>query len=114
MGEARVRTLEAELDLGDLLDPGAMAEAVGDELGGGWGGEGPVQWPHDCWVELAPDPIRFITVVVADESQMDGVLGRIEATLRRDSRWKVLSIRSRPVSRFESEVAMELVRVPRL
>jgi hypothetical protein len=63
---------------------------------------------------IAATPTRFITVVVAEEAEMDMALGRIEATLRRDPRWKVLAIHSRPVTRFESEVAMELVEVPRL
>lgn len=114
MTEVRVRTLEVELDISGLFDPGAMAEAVEDELGPNRGGDGPARWPHDCWVELAATPTRFITVVVAEEAQMDGVLGRIETVLRRDPRWKVLSTRSRPVSQFESEAAMELVKMPRL
>jgi hypothetical protein len=114
MAEVQARTLEAELDFDGMFDPGAMAAAVHDELGGeSWRGEDCSQWPHDCWVELAQTPIRFITVVVARDGEMDGVLDRVEATLRRDPRWEVLSIRCRSVSDFESETAMDLVKLVR-
>jgi hypothetical protein len=34
MAEVWVQTLEAQLDIGALMDPGSMAEAVSLELGG--------------------------------------------------------------------------------
>jgi hypothetical protein len=114
MEEVRVQTLEAELDIDGLLDYGAMAEAVNDALGGSYGYGEPVRWPHDCWVELAPTPMRFITVVAAEAAEMDEALCQIEDVLRRDSRWRVLAVNRRAVSQFESEVAMELARLPRL
>jgi hypothetical protein len=114
MAEVLVRTLEAELEISGLVDPGAIAEVVDAELGHGYGGHGPVRWPHDSWVELAATPTRFITVVAAEEAKMNEVLQRIETALRRDSRWTVRSARRRPVSQFESEVALKLVKVPRL
>lgn len=105
--------MEAELDLGDLRDPGEMARAVADELGTGWGDDGRSRWPHDSWVELSATPTRFITVVVSEESEMDAVLERIETALRRDRRWILISARSRPVTQFESESAMDLVKAAR-
>ena len=34
MSEVRIQALEAKLDIGGLMDPGSMAEAVSQELDG--------------------------------------------------------------------------------
>jgi hypothetical protein len=112
MAEVRIEALEAELDIRGLHDPGSMASAVYDELGGDEDA-GVLPWPHDSWVELNRQPPRFVTLVAAEEADMDGLLERVEATLRRDRRWEVLAIRRRPVSSFESEAAMYLTKVYR-
>jgi hypothetical protein len=112
MGEVRIEALEAELDMRGLHDPGAMASAVYSDLGGD-DDAGVLPWPHDSWVELSEQPTRFVTLIAAEEADVDGLLEWVEATLRRDERWKVLSIRRRAVKPFENEAAMWLTKVYR-
>lgn len=107
MAEVRVQALEAKLDIRGLFDPGSMAHAVYLELGGDEAGTVD-PWPHDSWVELSAEPTGFVTLVAAEDDEMDGMLTRVEETLRRDDRWTVLSIRRRPVDPHESEFAMLL------
>jgi hypothetical protein len=110
MGEVRIVALEASLDIGGLHDPGSMADAVFLELSGD---ETAAPWPHDSWVELGREPTGFVTLVAGEEGEIDGLLSRVEEALRRDDRWKVLSIRRRPVRPAESEFAMVLTEIYR-
>jgi hypothetical protein len=112
MAEVRVQALEAQLDIGGLFDPGSMAHAVYLELGGDEAGTA-APWPHDSWVELSAEPTGFVTLVAAEDDEMDGLLTRVEATLREDDRWTVLSTRRRPVKPVESEFAMFLTEMYR-
>ncbi len=112
MAEVRVQALEAQLDIGGLRAPGSMAEAVALELDGDEAGTVP-PWPHDSWVELNAEPTGFVTLVAAEDDEMDGLLARVEAALRRDDRWRVLSIRRRSVKPHESEFAMFLTKIYR-
>jgi hypothetical protein len=112
MAEVRVQALEAQLDIDSFMDPGSMAQAVSLELGDDEAGT-VAPWPHDSWVELSAEPTGFVTLVAAEDDEMDGLLTRVEAALQRDDRWTVLSIRRRPVKPHESEFAMFLTDIYR-
>lgn len=105
--------LEAELDLADGTDAAAVGAAVSDELCGRWDHEGPCRWPHRNVIDVTDDAARFRTVVVADENEMAEILGRIEAALSEDLRWRVISIEKRTVQDDERDITDHLMSVPR-
>jgi hypothetical protein len=113
MGAERAFVLEAEIGLDEGCDPAAVGAAVTVELCGHWDHDGPCRWPHNNEIDAAPDPARFRTVYVADESEEPGVRERIEAGLRRGEGWRVLSIRPRPVADSERSLADNLLTGPR-
>lgn len=114
MDAARSFVVEAEITLGDGLDPAAVGAVVTVELCGHWEHEGPCRWPHNSAIDATRDPARFRTLFVAGESEEPRVRARIEASLRGAEAWRVVSIRTRPVAERERALAERLVTGPRL
>jgi hypothetical protein len=115
MSEARAYVIQAELLLGDGLDPAAVGAAVTVELCGHWEHEGACRWPHNSEIEARHDPARFRTLFVADEAESALVGNRIETTLRgaHAAAWRVLSVRSRAVAEADRALAERLLAAPR-
>jgi hypothetical protein len=105
--------LEAELALGEGVDPAAVGAAVTVELCGHWEHEGPCRWPHNSAIEVQRDPARFRTLFVADEREATLVRDRIETALRGDSGWRLIDVRSRPIADGERDLAERLLSGPR-
>ena len=105
--------LEAELALGEEVDPAAVGAAVTVELCGHWEHEGPCRWPHNSAIEVQRDPTRFRTLFVAGEREATLVRDRIETALRGDGGWRLIHVRSRPVAERERDLAERLLSGPR-
>jgi hypothetical protein len=106
--------VEAELLMREGADPAAVGAAVTVELCGHWEHEGPCRWPHNNAIESERDPARFRTLFVADEREAALVRDRIEAALRGDPGWRLVSVSSRPVAESERTLAERLLAGPRL
>jgi hypothetical protein len=99
---------EAELELGAGIDPAAVGAQVTVALCGHWKHEGPCRWPNNH--EFAGGIYR--TLFVAPPTEEAEVRGRIEAALRGDDRWTVVSSGGRPVAAGEQELADRLAETP--
>jgi hypothetical protein len=106
--------VEAELVLGEGVDPGAVGAAVTVELCGHWEHDGPCRWPHNSAIEIEWDPARFRTLFVAEEREAALVRDRIETVLRGELAWRVVQMRSRSVAETERALAARLLSGPRL
>jgi hypothetical protein len=105
--------IEAELELSEGLDPGAVGAAVTVELCGHWEHDGPCRWPHNSAIEAERSPARLRTLFVAGDAETELVRARIEAALRGASAWRVLSLSLRPVAAGERALAQRLLSGPR-
>ena len=110
MGRGAV-TVEARLELGPDTDAAAPGAGVTVELCGHWEHDGPCRWPHNSEISASVHPARFRTVVVSADEERDEVVRRVEAALRRDDRWKVLTVAVRPVAADERALAERLARL---
>ena len=113
VADADAFAIEAELVLSEGVDPAAVGAAVTVELCGHWEHEGPCRWPHNGAIETERDPARFRTLFVADEREAGHVRDRIEAVLRSQLGWRLVSVRSRPVAEAERALAEHLLAGPR-
>jgi hypothetical protein len=104
--------LEAELELGEGVDPRAVGAAVTVELCGPWEHEGPCVWPHNSDIDTRRSPALFRTIYVADEDEPE-VRARIEGSLREAHDWCVVDVRTRAVAEGERELAERLASGPR-
>jgi hypothetical protein len=111
--ELRAYVVEADLVLGDGLDPGAVGAAVTAELCGHWEHEGPCRWPHNSAIDVARAPARFRTLFVAGADEAPQVRDRIERTLREASAWSVVALGARPVAEHERALSERLRTGPR-
>ena len=91
MTEADAHVVEAELVLGEGVDPGAVGAAVTVDLCGHWEHDGPCRWPHNSAIETERDPARFRTLFVAEERAAALVRDRIEGVLRGESGWRLVA-----------------------
>jgi hypothetical protein len=114
VGDAGAFVVEAELVLGDGVDPGAVGAAVTTELCGHWEHEGPCRWPHNSAIEIEHDPARFRTLFVAQQREETLVRDRIEAVLRGELGWRLVDVRPRSVADTERALAGRLLSGPRL
>ena len=105
--------VEARLGLEDGHDPAAAGAAVTVELCGHWRHEGPCRWPHHNAVDAATTPARFRTLFVAPSDEEAHVRQRIEAALRTERGWHVVSTTTRPVAEREQALAHRLLHTPR-
>lgn len=87
--------LEAEVVLRAGADPAAVGAAVTVAVCGHWDHEGPCRWPHHSEIDAEREPARFRTVFAADQAEAPEVRERIEAALRGDPAWRVVSISPR-------------------
>jgi len=113
MSDLHAAVVEADLELAEGTDPAAVGATVSGELCGSWDHEGPCRWPHRNEVDASVAPARFRTVATADEAEMPEVLRRIEEALRRDPRWSVVTVATRPASADEAELVDALLAAPR-
>ena len=113
MSDVRAYVIEAELILGDGLDPAAVGAAVTVELCGHWEHDGACRWPHNSAIDDSCDPARFRTLFVAKDAEAAGVADRIEATLRGATAWRAVSIGPRAVASTEQALAERLLAGPR-
>ena len=111
--EGRAYVVEAELALGEDIDPAAVGAAVTVELCGQCDHEGPCRWPHNNAIDAAHAPARFRTLFVADDGESAQVRDRVEAALRGTRDWQVVSLGARPVARHERALADRLREGPR-
>jgi hypothetical protein len=105
--------LEAEIQLQEGCDPRAVGAAVTVELCGHWEHEGPCTWPHNSATDTERSPALFRTIYVADEQEEPEIRDRIERSLKQADEWRVIAVRSRPVSADERELADRLASGPR-
>lgn len=108
-GDREAFVVEAELELEDATDPGAVGAAVTAELCGDWTHEGPCRWPHNNAIVFG----SFRTVVVAEPEESELVLNRVEAALRDGAGWTFLRARRRGVADQERALAERLARTSR-
>ena len=113
MANPRAHVVEAELELTEGVDPAAVGAAVTAELCGEWQHHGPCRWPHNNAIDDERAAACFRTLFVANQSEARAVRDRIEAALRGASGWRVLALRTRPVSDAEHELAARLLAGPR-
>jgi hypothetical protein len=109
----RAFVVEAELILGEELDPRSVGAAVTTELCGHWEHEGPCRWPHNNALHPEPGRTIFRTVFVAQADEEAMVGARIENSLRAGDRWTVLAVRARHLLDSERGLAGRLVAGPR-
>jgi hypothetical protein len=100
--------VDIELALQPGTDPRAPGGEVTRELCGHWEHEGPCRWPHNSSLASATMPARLRTVVVVPDAERDEIVGRIEAALRNDRRWTVVSFSTGPVRADEQALANRL------
>jgi hypothetical protein len=87
----RAIAVEAQLELAPGTDPRAPGGAVTVALCGHWEHEGACRWPHHNHLDTSTVPARLRTVAVADDETAAEVVARVEAGLRQDGRWTVVS-----------------------
>jgi len=109
MTDCGAYVIEAELTLPDGFDPATVGAAVTVELCGHWEHEGACRWPHNSAIDADRDPALLRTLFVACDGESAVVRERIEATLRGAAAWRVVSIRSRPVTETERPLAERLL-----
>ena len=114
MTAARAFVVEAELALGDELDPAAVGAAVTVELCGHWEHEGPCRWPHNSAIDVKRAPARFRRMFVANDAEAAIVRDRIERVLRSGVEWRLVCVFSRGVADAERVLAERLLAGPRL
>jgi hypothetical protein len=113
VSDLRAYVIEAELILGDGLDPAAVGAAVTVELCGHWEHDDACRWPHNSAIDDSCDPARFRTLFVANDAESAGVADRIEATLRGATAWRAVSTGPRAVASTEQALAERLLAGPR-
>jgi hypothetical protein len=109
----RAYVVDAQLTLGDGVDPRSVGGAVTVELCGHRDHPGPCRWPHNNEIETRREAASFRTVFVAEEQEEAAVRTRIEDALRGGDGWRVLSVGSRPVAAGEHALADSLLAGPR-
>lgn len=100
---------EANVTLGDGIDPAAIGAAVTNALCGHWDHDGPCRWPHNNHI----DGSRFRTIFVALPEDEAEVRRRIRGALCGDRSWRVESDGSRDVAADEKEIAARLEQAPK-
>jgi len=103
------------VDVALALKAGTDRAAPGGEvtvaLCGHWEHEGACRWPHNSAIDTSTKPARLRTIVVTAGEDRREVLDRIETGLRRDGRWRVLSLVVRPVAGDELVLAERLAHL---
>jgi hypothetical protein len=102
--------LDAALELAPETDPRAPGGEITAELCGSWDHDGRCRWPHNTAIETTTTPARLRTIVVVVAEDRPEVLERIGSALRRDERWRVLSVDVRGVTDDERPLADRLER----
>jgi hypothetical protein len=90
------------------VDPRAPGGEVTVGLCGHWEHEGACRWPHNSSIADGGPPAWLRTVVVMPDDERDAVVGRIEAALRADTRWTVVSFAAGPIRPDEEALAARL------
>jgi hypothetical protein len=103
---------EAELLLGEGVDPAACGAAVTVALCGHWEHNGPCRWPHNNEFDTGVAPARFRTLFVSVGADEEQIRRRIDEALGEGPGWSVSSSGPRPVALDEQELADRLLRGP--
>src|SRR4051812_29070277 len=90
--------VDIALDVNAGTDSGAPGAEVTVALCGHWEHDGPCKWPHNSAIDTSAEPALLRTIVVTTDEDRTDVLELIETALRRDQRWRVLSVAVRPVA----------------
>jgi hypothetical protein len=104
--------IDAVLELVDGTDPRAPGGAVTVALCGSWEHEGACRWPHNSRLDSTVTPARLRTVVVVDDAERDDVIARVEAALRADEHWSVVSFAVGSVHADEHALAARMATPP--
>jgi hypothetical protein len=106
----RAIAVDVELELGPGADARAPGAVVTVALCGHWEHEGACRWPHNSRIDHSGNPARLRTVAVVDEESLAEVERRIDAGLRGDPRWTVLSFQVGEIGAGERSLAERLAR----
>jgi hypothetical protein len=106
----RAFAVEAQLELRPGTDTRAPGGEVTVALCGHWDHDGPCRWPHNSSIDTSATPARLRTVVAADDDTVDEVVSRIEAALRRDTRWSLRECQTDGIKASERSLARDLVQ----
>jgi hypothetical protein len=100
--------IDAELELRPDADPAGPGAEVTVELCGHWDHDGVCRWPHNSRIETDAFPARLRTIVVVSDDDREEIRRRIEAALRRDDRWRVVTFATTAVNDREQALARRL------
>jgi hypothetical protein len=100
--------VDVVLSLGAGTDPRAPGGEVTVALCGHWEHDGPCRWPHNNRIDSGSAPARLRTVVIVPDDERKDVARRIEAALRADERWSVLSFATGAITADEQALARRL------
>jgi hypothetical protein len=100
--------VDAEL----VLEAGTDARAPGGQvtvaLCGDWKHDGPCRWPHNSRIDTSSHPAHLRTVVVVPDDERDEITCVIEAALRDDDRWSVITVATGPIGDDDRALAARL------